>query len=299
MGAWLTICIPTYNRAGFLSDLLTEIGRQLRAGGWAPEDIAIAVSDNGSPDATPDVLQRARDSGLPISWQRQSRNLGINPNLCAACEMAKGRYGWLLGDDELLDPHALQRVWNATREGEPGMVILYDTRFPSRPPQSMDFPTYRDFAAECARTAPERLTEQTLLSSNVFRTDCYDAGFARASLDTDFPHMFGLVRGVHRCGAPVRVLAEPVITTRGEDRPPPPDGQWVPIDRKWIAYMAWLREELGLPELDPYAPTRAARRALVTHMLTHPIAFARRYGRSALNPSAWRFLFDRLFLRPH
>lgn len=296
MSSFLTVCVPTYNRARYLGELLASLSAQIRAGAWGPEIVSVAVSDNGSPDATPEVLRRFAADGLPLIVARNERNLGINPNLCAACEMARGRYAWLLGDDELLDQRALERVLAILRDRNPGLLLLFDTRYPRRPTADADYATYREFAADCARRDPGALTEHTLLSSNVFRTDCYDAAFARASLATDFPHMFGLIRGLRRAGAPVHVPVAPLITTR-KDRPPPPDGRWVAIDEKWIAYMRWLREELDLPDLDPYAPTLLARRAMMQRMLLHPIDFARNNWRSLFRASAWRFLFDRLFLR--
>ncbi len=294
MTAYLTICIPTFNRARYLAELLEAIQTQLRRNGIGPETVSVAVSDNGSPDGTPDVLRRFSAEGLPLEVSRNERNLGINPNLCRACEMARGRFGWLLGDDELLDQRAIDVVLDALRRHDPGLLVMYDTRYPS-PPSAGVYAGYRDFAAACARSNPGALTEHTLLSSNVFRTDCYDAEFARQSIDTDFPHMFGMIRPLHRSGAAVVVLDRPAITTR-TDRPPPPDGRWVPIDQKWIAYLRWLRDELDLPELDPYAPTRQARQAMLRTLRRHPLRFVRQNWRSALQPSAWRFLFDRLVL---
>lgn len=293
---FLTVCIPTYNRAAFLEETLGELARQIRDGGHGPERVALAVSDNGSPDSTPDVLRRFHEGGAPMVSRRNERNLGINPNLCAACEMAAGRYAWLLGDDELLDPRALDRVLALLDRHVPGLLLAYDTRYRLGLDTPAVFDDYRAFASECVRHNPGALTEQTLLSTNIFRTDCYDAAFARASLDTDFPHMFGIVRALAARGGKVVLAGDPVITTRA-DRPPPPDGRWVAIDRKWIAYLDWLRAELALPELDPYAPTENARHTLIRSILRHPIRFIRTNWRSAFRPSAWRFLRDRLCLR--
>ncbi len=295
MAAFLTICIPTYNRARYLAELLETIASQVRAGGWGPERVAVAVSDNGSPDDTPHVIEHARSSGLAIESVRHPQNLGINPNLCAALEMARGRFGWLLGDDELLYPDAISTVLRLLREHDPGLLLVFDTRYARALPRPAAYRSYREFAADCARRDPAALTEHTLLSSNIVRTDCYDAAFARASLETDFPHMFGIVRGLQRTGATVVVPDAPVIRTR-EDRPPPPDGRWVPIDRKWMDYLSWLRTELELPEIDPLAPTRLARQAMVRTIVRHPLAFVRQNWRSAFRASAWRFLWDRLRL---
>lgn len=296
MTAYLTVSIPTYHRAGFLEHMLGALSGMIRRGGWGPERVALAVSDNGSPDRTPEVVRRFREGGLPVEYFRQERNLGINPNLCQACEMVRGRYGWLLGDDELLDERALERVLALLDAHQPGLLLAYDTRYRLGLTTPAVFPDYRAFARACAAANPGALTEQTLLSTNIFRADCYDAPYARANLATDFPHMFGIIRPLQRAGAPVVLAGEPILTTR-EDRPPPPDGQWVPIDQKWIGYLSWLRDELQLPELDPFAPTNAARRAMLRGMFTDPVGFVRKNWRQAFTPSAWRFLWDRLFLK--
>lgn len=296
MSAFLTVCIPTYNRAGILASMLENLSGQIRRDGLGPERVALAVSDNGSPDDTPAVVRRFVEAGLPVEYFRQERNLGINPNLCQACEMGRGRYVWLLGDDEILDPLAVARVLALLDTHAPGLLLAYDTKYRLGMPVPAVYPDYRAFARDCARLNPGALTEQTLLSTNIFRTDCYDAAYARANLTTDFPHMFGIIRPLQRAGAAVVLAGEPILSTR-DDRPPPPDGKWVPIDQKWIGYMSWLRDELKLPELDPYAPTQAARRALLRNMFGDPVGFLRKNWKSVFTPSAWRFLWDRLFIR--
>lgn len=295
MPALLTICIPTYNRARYLAAILDTIAAQVREGGWGPDTVSVAVSDNGSPDDTPAVIQRMRETGLPIESVRQPQNLGINPNLCTALEMARGRFGWLLGDDELLHSGAIATVLELLRRHDPGLLLVFDTRYPRALPRPAIYRDYREFAIDCARRDPAALTEHTLLSSNIVRMDCYDAAFARSSLDSDFPHMFGMIRGLHRRGAPVVVTDVPVIATR-ENRPPPPDGRWVPIDRKWMDYLTWLRAELEVAEIDPRGPTRLARQALLRSIAQHPIRFVRLNWRSVFRASAWQFLWDRLRL---
>jgi glycosyltransferase involved in cell wall biosynthesis len=296
MAAFLTVCIPTYNRAAYLNEMLESLASQILAGGHGAGRVALAVSDNGSPDGTPDVVRRFQDRGLPLASSRNERNLGINPNLCTACEMARGRFCWLLGDDEILDPRALDRVLALLDAHDPGLLLVYDTKYELALETPAVFADYRAFARQCSARNVGALTEHTLLSSNIFRTDCYDAAFARASLGTDFPHMFGMIRPLAAGAAKVVVAGEPVIRTR-DDRPPPPDGKWVAIDQKWIAYLTWLRDELKLPELDPFAPTEMARKSMIRNMLLHPLGFAEKNWRSLFRASAWRFLYDRLFLR--
>jgi hypothetical protein len=76
------------------------------------------------------------------------------------------------------------------------------------------------------------------------------------------------------------------------------DGLWIPdFDDLWINYFKWLRDELQLPELNPLAPSQYARRALIKKMFCHPFRFFATNWRSILNPRAYFFAFNRLFLK--
>ena len=69
----LTIGIPTYNRAHYLTNLLDGICRELAAGRFDGQ-IEILISDNASADNTREVVQQYRDE-FPISYYRNSTNI--------------------------------------------------------------------------------------------------------------------------------------------------------------------------------------------------------------------------------
>jgi glycosyltransferase involved in cell wall biosynthesis len=69
-------------------------------------DFEVCVSDNCSTDGTADVVRAARAS-IAIKYCRNEQNLGVARNFLRVVAMADGEFVWLLGDDDLLLPHAL------------------------------------------------------------------------------------------------------------------------------------------------------------------------------------------------
>lgn len=72
-------------------------------------DFQVCVSDNCSTDETERVVLSARQK-IPIKYKKNARNLGIPRNFLNVVEMADGEFVWLIGDDDLLLPDALERL---------------------------------------------------------------------------------------------------------------------------------------------------------------------------------------------
>lgn len=101
-----SICIPTYNRAAHLANCLQSI---ISSKSRSQIDFQVCVSDNCSTDETEDVVRRAQES-MAIKYQKNPRNLGIPKNFLNVVEMADGEFVWLIGDDDLLLPCALEEL---------------------------------------------------------------------------------------------------------------------------------------------------------------------------------------------
>lgn len=101
----LSVCLPTYNRAERLRDALDALEVQHRAGAA----FELCVSDNGSTDETPRVLDEAARR-FPLKRRRNATNKGVARNILDAVAMAEGEFCWLLGDDDLLLPGAVGTV---------------------------------------------------------------------------------------------------------------------------------------------------------------------------------------------
>lgn len=102
----LSICIPTYNRATELRDLLESIAAQ---SGHAL-DYEIVISDNASTDATPGLVMDFIDMGLPIVYDRLTENRGFDRNIINVTGLASGEYCWLFGSDDRMEPGAMAKI---------------------------------------------------------------------------------------------------------------------------------------------------------------------------------------------
>ncbi len=102
----LSICIPTYNRAKHLSNCLESIiANKLKS----KIDFELCISDNCSTDETSEIISKAKQD-LPIKYQKNEKNLGVARNVLKVVEMANSDFVWLIGDDDLLVPNAIEEV---------------------------------------------------------------------------------------------------------------------------------------------------------------------------------------------
>jgi len=294
----LSICIPTRNRAKYLKEILSIFARQMNKGGIGPDKVRFYISDNTSDDDTPAIIADFARKIPQTSYSRNATNIGADGNNIHIRTLAKGKYLWVIGDDELLCDQALMTVLRLIEEHQPGLIIAYDSRYDSKIATPQIFADYRAFAQECVRRNTHALAEHTLISSNIFRADCYDGDYAKATAKTFFPHMFGMIRPLMAKRACVVLPATPIITVR-DWRPPEVDGKWVDVGLAWRNYFVWLRDELQLPELDPSAPSEHARQAMFNAMFKTPIRFLYSNWRLIFDPKAYRVVLHRLFRKSH
>jgi glycosyltransferase involved in cell wall biosynthesis len=103
---FLTIAIPTWRRAAALERQLALV-----LGGLPHADVEVLVGDNGSDDATPEVIAASAARDGRVRSYRNPVNLGCDANYLRLIEWARGEWIWLLGDDEPLDPAGQLGAW--------------------------------------------------------------------------------------------------------------------------------------------------------------------------------------------
>ena len=91
----LSICVPTYNRKVILKENIKEIKDKVSR---YQNSVEILVGNNGSNDATVFMLEQFKN----LKIVNLNPNRGINPILLLLAAEAKGKYIWLLGDDDFL-----------------------------------------------------------------------------------------------------------------------------------------------------------------------------------------------------
>ena len=108
-GPFLSICIPTRNRAHCLRELLESIAAQ------ATSEIEIVISDDGSTDETTQVSEEFRERFDHFIYQRHEPALRYDRNVLHVVEKATGTFCWLFGDDDKMEPDGLAPVLAALR----------------------------------------------------------------------------------------------------------------------------------------------------------------------------------------
>ena len=87
----LSVCLSTYNRAGWVKRNLENIYSQVSS---EREDVEIFVVDNTSPDNTPEVVgPYLRKSNF--RYHRNEKNVGMLGNLAVTAQRARGEYIWI------------------------------------------------------------------------------------------------------------------------------------------------------------------------------------------------------------
>ncbi len=122
----LTFAIPTWNRASYLVTLLTALAPQF----VGENRVELLISDNATPDETPSVVRRFQNEGLPIRYVRNETNIGPDGNFLQCFNLASGKYVWIFGDDDVLEPGGLKRVLDhLSGEEEYDLVFIRPSGF--------------------------------------------------------------------------------------------------------------------------------------------------------------------------
>lgn len=90
-------------------------------------DFEVCISDNDSSDQTRAIVEKAQLK-LPIKYHKNETNVGIPKNFLNVISMAKGDFIWLLGDDDLLLPDAISRLYDLL-EKHPDVDFFYVNSF--------------------------------------------------------------------------------------------------------------------------------------------------------------------------
>ena len=104
-----SICIPTYNRAGFLPDCLDSIAVQFE-NKEVRDQMEVVISDNASSDNTAEVVKKYTDKYPNIRYFRNAANVGFDKNLLNVVEKSVGEYCLPIGDDDAFFPDSFEFI---------------------------------------------------------------------------------------------------------------------------------------------------------------------------------------------
>jgi len=118
--------LPTYNRANDLEFAIFCILRQDFT------DFELIVCDNCSTDNTKDIVKKFHDRR--VRYIRNAKNIGVRLSIVKLIKLAKGRYNFLISDDDyIVYKDTLSKTFRVIEKYKVGYIrVNYLTRDPSK-----------------------------------------------------------------------------------------------------------------------------------------------------------------------
>jgi abequosyltransferase len=207
----LSICMATYNRAGYISETLESIIPQLT------DEVEIVIVDGASTDATHEVVTGYCDTCDRIKYVRLAAKGGVDQDFCKAVELSEGEYCWLFPDDDLFKPGAIRTVLNGTAKGYSLIVVnaeVSNKNF-SRLLQDRRLPIEQDeiYNESSLQQLFQRVVPYiSFIGCVVINRDLWMKRERERYFDTEFVHVGVIFQAP--LPAPALIIAEPYISIR-------------------------------------------------------------------------------------
>lgn len=118
----LSICVPTFNRASNLRNLIRDLRAVKARFGTGVE---ICISNNGSTDDTAAVVEEFQ-AELQSKVVHQTHNIGGTLNIIAVAQLMSGHWGILVGDDDELVPDSIGSILEHLKTVDRASWLLVD-----------------------------------------------------------------------------------------------------------------------------------------------------------------------------
>ncbi len=119
----LSICIPTFNRCKNLKETLDKCLLEIESGDLKYQ-IEVLVGDNASTDATETICLGLKDTYKYIHYIKNKENIGGERNWFNLVNSAKGRYVWILCDDDDFSPGLIADILKITDNANYAIINL-------------------------------------------------------------------------------------------------------------------------------------------------------------------------------
>ena len=289
----LSICVPTFNRATCLENLLKNLEAIKRAFG---NEVEICVSNNHSTDETAQVIDAWRER-LSLKTVTQEENIGATRNCIEVTRLASGRWIQIIGDDDEYIVSNFGKLIGCLKGAKAEDWVLLGTKKGSIGRNPLGRVKNGTYAANEFRRILLRIAlyELGFLGQHVFpkilREKFFLLGIGKA---LSWPHLALFLR--HLRGGRIKVLSDPVVTQAACGAKLYWDyASWVSICRKRLVIIAeerkefkgfqWFPDCLILREL--YSPTML--RQLVKWKILEPSDF---YQRAFVEYTSWYRTLD-------
>lgn len=267
-----SICLPAYNSANIIGETLQSVFTQTY------QDFEIVIVDDCSTDDTEGAIRSFNDNR--VRYFRNEKNLGIAGNLARCVELARGKYLYLLGNDDILSPIALERTILAF-ESDPDVALVTrpyywfladDLDKPIRAVQP--YPIDGDMVVSInddQKVFSKVLETLGQISGLAFRRSAFDGEFSKDVFTTHIDPALRLWRDHKAVLLKDYVVAVRVVTSQtrylSSIYDPSPTQTWIDMfdrvfaDPRYRTQREWGHEHIarhfeGLVQIRCYAPTR-------------------------------------------
>lgn len=114
----ISICIPTFNGASTIEKTLTKIYEQLTS------ECEVVISDDLSTDNTLAIVKSFEKKSTFIKVFQNDYNLGMDGNFHKVTKLAKGKYVWFCGQDDLLCKGVVKQALKMLKKDNIGILNM-------------------------------------------------------------------------------------------------------------------------------------------------------------------------------
>jgi hypothetical protein len=210
----LGFCIPTYKRP----ELLLKACRSIIV---AARDFAIPlyISDDSCSDINSEVIKVLHDEYPYIKYSINKTNLGIDGNIVHSVNLCECDYAWLLGEDDLVLPGAVEKVLAIIDSKSPPFIFAnysYVNNDYSKIIKKNVTGLQVDSIFESADFFSQYSWATGFIGGCVINKSCWSKVDIGSYMGTYYAHLGGIYEGIP--GKYVYAIAEPLVLNRAENK---------------------------------------------------------------------------------
>ncbi|WP_221091165.1 glycosyltransferase family 2 protein [Deinococcus aquaedulcis] len=216
----LSLCIPTYNRAGLLRQMLQSILNDLAAMPHA-RGVEIVIANNASSDDTRSVISDFQQRYPEVAWNIHHHAVSVGAdNVQIVTDYARGEFVWILSDDDLLLPGAISRLMAELNPETDAVVVTCNHFIDGGAPGGLVQPVlpaaYRNGHTRPSEVIGELGTWITFLSVLCFRHSLTQDIDYRPTFGTNLPQSYMFMDALLHSRRTVYV-SEPLLSMRHDN----------------------------------------------------------------------------------
>ncbi|NIJ09447.1 hypothetical protein FHS31_003079 [Sphingomonas vulcanisoli] len=120
---FLSILIPSYNRARFVKSLVTSLAHQIERDDL--EGVEIVIADNASNDDTAETVTNLAARWPFVRLYTQPTHFGsAEKNIFTAVGVCRGKYAWTISDDDHVSDSGIKFIINLLKTRAPAFALL-------------------------------------------------------------------------------------------------------------------------------------------------------------------------------